>query len=139
MNCSQTRFRDHSPDFSWNFMPIPLSIAIRRAALGRCPKCGEGLLFKSYLKQVDHCAVCGEPYLHIRADDGPPWLTILVVGHIIVPLIFVMDSWTQWPIWMAASVWPAATAVLAIAVLPRAKGVFLGIIWATGSPGSERS
>lgn len=119
-------------------MQITLPIAIRRAAFGRCPKCGEGRLYKSYLKQVDRCAVCSEPYCHIRADDGPPWLTILVVGHIIVPLIFVMDSWTQWPIWMAASIWPVATALLAIAVLPRAKGVFLGIIWATGSPGSER-
>jgi uncharacterized protein (DUF983 family) len=119
-------------------MSISLPMAIRRAAMGKCPKCGEGPLFRSYLKQVDRCAVCGEPYRHIRADDGPPWLTILVVGHIIVPLVFVMDSWTHWPIWTAATVWPTATALLAIAVLPRAKGVFLGAIWATQAPGSER-
>jgi uncharacterized protein (DUF983 family) len=112
--------------------------AIRRAVLGKCQKCGKDALYKAYLKQVDHCAVCGEPYRHIRADDAPLWLTILVVGHIIVPLIFVIDGWVLWPVWVAMLVWPAATAVLALAVLPRAKGVFLAIIWATRSPGSER-
>ena len=55
-----------------------------------------------------------------------------------VPLIFVIDSWALWPVWVAMLVWPAATAVLALAVLRRAKGVFLAIIWATRSPGSER-
>lgn len=116
----------------------PVWTAIRRGVIGKCPKCGKGALYKAYLKQVDHCAVCGEPYRHIRADDAPPWLTILLVGHIIVPLIFVVDSWALWPVWVAMLVWPAATAVLALAILPRAKGVFLAIIWATRSPGSER-
>jgi len=116
----------------------PVWTAIRRGVIGKCPKCEKGALYKAYLKQVDHCAVCGEPYRHIRADDAPPWLTILLVGHIIVPLIFVVDSWALWPVWVAMLVWPAATAVLALAILPRAKGVFLAIIWATRSPGSER-
>ena len=44
--------------------------------MGKCPNCGAGALFRSYLKQVDHCAVCGESYGKIHADDGPPWLTI---------------------------------------------------------------
>ena len=114
-----------------------LSAAIRRAIMGRCPNCGTGALFKSYLKQVDHCAICGESYRNIRADDGPPWLTILLVGQVIVPLIFVVSNVVTWPLWVAMSVWPAATALLALMVLPRAKGVFLAIIWSTGSPGSD--
>src|SRR5579871_281405 len=64
----------------------PLATVIRRALLGKCPKCGKGALYRAYLKQVDSCAVCGESYRHIRAEDGPPWLTILLTGHIIVPL-----------------------------------------------------
>jgi uncharacterized protein (DUF983 family) len=117
----------------------PLPAAIRRAVMGKCPNCGKGALYKSYLKQVDHCSVCGESYGQIHADDGPPWLTILLVGHVIVPLIFIVTSVITWPLWVTMSVWPAATALLALAVLPRAKGVFLAIIWTTQSPGFEKS
>jgi uncharacterized protein (DUF983 family) len=119
--------------------PPPLPTAIRRAVLGKCPNCGKGVLYKSYLKQVDRCSVCGESYGQIHADDGPPWLTILLVGHVIVPLIFVVNSLTVWPLWVAMSVWPTLTALLALAGLPRAKGVFLAILWKTRAPGSERS
>jgi uncharacterized protein (DUF983 family) len=117
---------------------IDLPRAIWRGALRRCPRCGRGVLFKSYLKQVDACTVCHEEYAHIRADDAPPWLTILIVGHIVVPLIFVVNSWFFWPNWLVMLVWPIVTAALALTVLPRAKGIFIAIIWATRAPGSER-
>jgi uncharacterized protein (DUF983 family) len=115
------------------------SAVICRALMGKCPNCGNGALFKSYLKQVDHCANCGESYRNIHADDGPPWLTILLVGHVIVPLIFVVGNIVTWPLWVAMSVWPAVTTLLALMVLPRAKGIFLAVIWSTCSPGSENN
>lgn len=128
-----------------NFVPpiidlrqVDLRTAILRGALLRCPKCGRGLLFRAYLKQVDRCAVCHEEYAHIRADDAPPWLTILIVGHIVVPLMFIVDNWFSWPIWVEMIVWPVAIVLLALAVLPRAKGVFIAVIWATRAPGSEK-
>lgn len=106
---------------------------IDRGLLGRCPKCGHGKLFRRYLKQVDACAECGEALGHIRADDGPAWLTILVVGHIIVPLAFAVDGGKSWPFW-------AVTAVLmTLALLPRAKGIFIAFIWKTGCSGSEKN
>jgi uncharacterized protein (DUF983 family) len=117
---------------------VELPLAMWHGALLRCPRCGQGALFKAYLKQVDACAICQEEYAHIRADDAPPWLTILVVGHIIVPLIFVFDSWFSWPNWLVMVVWPTVTVLLALAGLPRAKGVFIALIWATRAPGSER-
>lgn len=119
-------------------MKVELPRAMWRGFLRRCPHCDQGVLFKAYLKQVDFCAVCHEEYAHIRADDAPPWLTILVVGHIVVPLIFVVDSWFFWPNWLVMVVWPVITVLLALAILPRAKGVFIALIWATHAPGSER-
>lgn len=116
---------------------IDLRHAIWRGVRRCCPHCGRGALFKSYLKQVDVCAICHETYAHIRADDAPPWLTILVVGHIVVPLIFIVNSWFIWPNWLVMLVWPIITAALALTILPRAKGVFIAIIWATRAPGSE--
>lgn len=112
--------------------------AIRRALRGRCPNCGEGRLFRTYLKQVERCACCGEAYGHIRADDGPPWLTILVVGHVVVPLVLYAEKYADWPLWVSMLAWPGLALALSLVVLPRAKGAFLGMLWATGAPGTSR-
>lgn len=115
-----------------------IGTVISRALLGRCPNCGRGKLFASYLKQVDRCPVCGEHYGHIRSDDAAPWLTILVVGHLLVPMIFAVERRASWPNWLSMTVWPLMALALTLAILPRAKAVFLSIIWATRAPGSER-
>ncbi len=105
--------------------------------LGRCPNCGKGRLFRSYLTQVEQCAICGEPYGHIRSDDAAPWLTILIVGHIIVPVALSIESRETLPSWVSMSLWPLLALGLSLIVLPRAKAVFLSVIWHTRSPGSE--
>lgn len=115
-----------------------LGTAIRRALLRRCPNCGQGRLFASYLKQVERCPVCEEAYGHLRSDDAAPWLTILVVGHIVVPLLLAVETRVSWPDWVSMTLWPALALALVAVVLPRAKAVFLSVIWATGSPGSAR-
>ena len=62
----------------------PAARSIRRGLLGRCPACGEGRLFASFLKPVDACSVCGEEMHHHRADDLPPYLVITIVGHLVL-------------------------------------------------------
>ena len=71
---------------------VPLGLAMKRGFLGHCPNCGKTPLFKSYLKQVAACANCGAEFSRIRADDAAPWLTIIVVGHLFLPLIFFVNS-----------------------------------------------
>jgi len=115
-----------------------LGPVVLRTLFCRCPNCGQGRLYTSYLKQVESCEVCGEAFGHIRTDDAGPWLTILVVGHIVVPLMLMAQQHTSWPTWVSMTLWPAVALVLALLVLPRAKAVFLGVIWATRAPGSEQ-
>jgi uncharacterized protein (DUF983 family) len=112
--------------------------AMWRGLKGRCPACGKAKLFASFLKQVDRCPACGEALGHVRSDDAAPWLTILVVGHIALPVILSVERYSQWPMWLAMTVWPLFALALTLAVLPRAKGFLLSIIWATGASGSER-
>ena len=114
-----------------------LGLAVRRALFGRCPKCGQGKLFASYLKQVEHCDVCREKFGHIRSDDAAPWLTILIVGHLVVPTALGVESRTTLPSWLSMTLWPVLAVCLALVVLPRAKALFLSVIWLTRSPGSE--
>lgn len=116
---------------------ISLAKAVRRGLFGRCPKCGDGKLFRAFLKPVDHCSNCREPLGHIRADDGPAWLTILVVGHLVVPILFMVEQRTTWPEWAAMTFWPALVVMLTLLLLPRSKGAFIAVIWQTKGPGSE--
>ena len=38
---------------------VPLSLAMKRGLLGRCPNCGRTALFGSYLEQIPFCPLCG--------------------------------------------------------------------------------
>jgi len=51
-----------------------------------------------YLKMVERCAICGEPYGHFRVDDAASWLTILVVGKMTVPIILLCELSFQLPL-----------------------------------------
>ena len=112
--------------------------ALIRGALGRCPRCGQGRLLHHYLKIVDRCSKCGEPYGHFRADDAPPWLTILIVGHLTVPVILVAEEYIEPPIWLALSIYVPLIVLLTLALLPRCKGIILAQLWVTKAEGSER-
>lgn len=112
-----------------------MGLAVRRGLAGRCPNCGRGRLFGSYLKQVERCQACGESFAHISADDGPAWLTILIVGHLIVAAVLTIDGWAGWPMWVSMTFYPLLAVALALALLPVAKGVFIGAIWAGEASG----
>ena len=108
--------------------------AVRRGLSLRCPNCGKGHLFRAYLKPVDACASCGEDISHIQADDGPAWLTILIVGHVLVALILTVDGWAGWPMWLSMAFYPTLGLAMCLALLPSAKGVFIAAIWAGEGP-----
>ena len=101
----------------------------------RCPKCGQGQLFQSYIKQNDHCAICHEDFSTIRADDAPPWLTILITGHIVAPWIFFFVRHEE-----ISEFWEVLSLALfcVFTILPRAKGFFIAAIWLTRQKNPER-
>jgi uncharacterized protein (DUF983 family) len=103
----------------------------------RCPNCGAGGLFRRYLKPAASCAACGESYGHIRADDFPPYLTILLVGHLVVPFILLAEQ-RGVSAWVQVAVWPALALALTLLLLPRCKGAIIGLMWSLGLAGGER-
>jgi uncharacterized protein (DUF983 family) len=111
---------------------VSRSSAILRGFLQRCPHCGKGQLFRRYLKPVESCAACGESFAHIRADDFPPHLTILAVGHIVVPLMLVADR-AGVSLTAQMAIWVPVALGLTLALLPRIKGGIIGFIWSTGA------
>ena len=108
----------------------PIWPAIRRGLRCRCPNCGKGALLRGYLKVRDTCPACGEDLHHHRADDGPAYLTILIVGHLFAPaILFVYFRWQPSP-WTMAIGFSIGVVVLSLMLLPRIKGAIVGLQWA---------
>jgi uncharacterized protein (DUF983 family) len=109
----------------------PLGLAVRRGLAGRCPRCGEGRLFRAYLKPVDACAACGEDMTPQRADDAPAYVTMLIVGHFTVAgIVAAEDLWPNSPVMLDAVVWTLFAAGASLLILPRVKGALIGYQWA---------
>ena len=113
--------------------------SVFRGACARCPNCGRGRLFRAYLKPVDACAECHESLKHIRADDGPAWLTILVVGHIVGALALHQEMTAPLPVGTSIAIFLTLSAVMIAWFLPRAKGMFVGAIWAMDATGVDKN
>lgn len=108
----------------------PLKPAMLRGWRRRCPNCGSGPMLRGYLKVRENCPVCGEAFHHHRADDGPAYLTILIVGHVMAPLILIaFTKWRPDP-WMLATVFSIGTVALSLFLLPRLKGALVALQWA---------
>lgn len=104
--------------------------AIKRGLMKKCPCCGEGTLFDGYLKVRQSCPVCREDFTPQRADDGPAYLTILVVGHIMGPLmLWFFEAYRPDPLTLA-SMFTVGAVALSLYLLPRFKGMIVGIQWA---------
>lgn len=95
----------------------------------RCPQCGEGKLFHGYISQHKTCSACHEALGHIRADDAPPWATILITGHLLVPSLVYFNEHPLFNVWAEIGVSCLIALAIAGVILPRAKGIFIAILW----------
>lgn len=109
--------------------------AMWRGTLCKCPHCGQGKMFRAYLKVADHCDVCGEQLNLHRADDFPPYIAIMIVGHILVGIMLHMDMvWHVNPLTYLYTLIPLAV-IMPLAMLPSIKGAIVGLQWANGMYG----
>jgi uncharacterized protein (DUF983 family) len=108
----------------------PLGQAMWRGFLGKCPHCGEGKLFRAYLKTVDDCAACAEPMHHHRADDLPAYLVVFIVGHVVVGAFMGMETMFALSTWQHLAIWVPITLAMTLALLQPVKGAIVGLQWA---------
>ena len=98
-----------------------------RGLRGRCPNCGEGRMFRAFLKVADHCPACGEALHHQRADDAPAYFVILIVGHIVVPLVLAVETAFAPSYWIHVALWLPLTLGLSLCLLQPIKGALVGL------------
>jgi uncharacterized protein (DUF983 family) len=110
----------------------PLRRSIFRGLCGHCPACGKGALFWKYLKVNGRCESCDTDLARYPADDGPAYVTILLIGHLVVaPMLFFSVVWKSDPLYSLPIIL-TALAVLTLGVLPRVKGGWIGLMYSLG-------
>jgi uncharacterized protein (DUF983 family) len=112
-----------------NSWPHPsMATAIGRGFLGRCPACGKTHLFRGFLRVVAECSNCGAPLGLARADDAPPYFTILITGHVVIPLLFVVDRMETLSTLAMSAIFLPLTLVMALGLLRPIKGGTVGLM-----------
>ncbi|MFA6266720.1 MAG: DUF983 domain-containing protein [Pseudolabrys sp.] len=122
------------PDRRW---PTGIFGAIGRGLRGKCPACGEGRMFRAFLKVADTCPACGEELHHHRADDFPAYLVIVITGHILVPIVLAVETEIVPPLWVSISLWPSLAFIMALGLLQPVKGAVVAIQWFGGLHGFD--
>lgn len=115
----------------------PLGTALARGVKNRCPVCGEGRLFAGFLRVVDRCRACDAPLGRIRADDAPPYFTIFLVGHVVVPLSIWVERALEPDLWVMTSGFAALSGLLAVGLIRPLKGATVGLMARLGISGAD--
>jgi uncharacterized protein (DUF983 family) len=105
-----------------------MTTAIARGIVGQCPACGKSHLFNGFLKVVPACRSCGAPLGLARADDAPPYFTIFLTGHIIIPLLYMVDRMGEPPLWLMSAIFLPLTLLMALGLIRPVKGGTVGLM-----------
>jgi uncharacterized protein (DUF983 family) len=116
-----------------------LWLAMKRGFRSRCPRCGEGRLFRAFLKVDNNCSACGLDFTPHRADDLPAYLVIVIVGHIVVPLALMIETEFSPPVALQLAIYLPLTLILSLVLLQPVKGAVVGLQWALRMHGFDES
>src|SRR5882724_10105301 len=113
--------------------------AMKRGFRCRCPRCGEGKLFRAFLKVDNSCSVCGLDYTPHRADDLPAYLVIVIVGHIVVPVVLWVETNYSPAVWLQLAIYLPLTLFASLFLLQAVKGAVVGVQWALRMHGFDEN
>jgi uncharacterized protein (DUF983 family) len=110
----------------------PFGLAIARGLRCRCPICGEGNVFNGFLRVAERCGACSAPLGRVRADDAPPYFTIFLVGHIVIPLMLWAERLWAPDMWVLAAIFLPLSAALSVGLIRPVKGATVGLLMRLG-------
>jgi uncharacterized protein (DUF983 family) len=94
---------------------------------GKCPRCGQGALFKSFIGLEKRCSACGLDYAQADAGDGPAVFVMFIVGFIAVAVAFIARFVFFAPIWLAFAISGGIAIGLSLVLLRPMKGVLVAL------------
>lgn len=110
--------------------------ALSTGLRGRCPRCGEGHLFKGFLTIAEECDACGLRFDFADSGDGPAVLIMFPVGTLVVMLWLITDAIFHLPAIVHLALWLPATVIFSLLLLRPFKGVLVNMQY--GHHGGKR-
>jgi uncharacterized protein (DUF983 family) len=108
------------------------------ALRGRCPRCGEGKLFRGLLAVAPACPRCGLDLTGEDAGDGPAVLGIFLLGALAVIAAFLVEFRLQPPLWVHVVLWPALLLPASVLVMRFGKAALVWAQWRHRAGGAPR-
>jgi len=93
----------------------------------RCPRCGEGRIFRGFLQVRRECESCGLDFSEVDTGDGPAVFVIFVVGFVVVGLAAWVELAYMPPIWVHMLLWIPAIILLSLALLRPFKATLISL------------
>ena len=109
-----------------------LWVGVGRGITRKCPACGQGALFRGYLAVIPECPSCGNDNEQYPSDDFAPYVTIFLVLHLMVPILFMADRTWDMSVAFEMAVALPLFLIATLLVLPFAKGAVIGFACARG-------
>lgn len=103
----------------------PISAGVRC----RCPNCGEGRLYRAYLKFKDRCEACGADLTVADVGDGASFFVMWVALIILAPAAMLFEMAFRPPTWVHVLIWPPAIVILCMMLLPPFKATLFALQW----------
>ncbi len=97
---------------------------------GRCPRCGEGKMFKGFITIADKCGHCGLDYKFADAGDGPAIFVMLIAGFIVVGAALWLEVSYEPPMWVYFVIFLPLTLIVCLGMLRPLKGVLVALQYA---------
>jgi uncharacterized protein (DUF983 family) len=93
-----------------------LTASVMRGLACKCPRCGQGKLYRGFLDLRPSCESCGLDYTFIDTGDGPAIFIIMIAGAIVVGCALIVEIKYRPPYWLHAMLW--LPLILATTLLP---------------------
>jgi len=93
----------------------------------RCPRCGQGKLFRAYLKVAERCSICGLDLSAEDSGDGPAVFVMFIVGFAAALLVYVLDFVVGTPYWATIGITFLVVIAGTLALLPLLKGLMIAL------------
>ena len=97
---------------------------------GRCPRCGEGRLFKGFLTVTPACDHCGLDLAFADAGDGPAVFVTLFAGFIVLGMALWVELSYEPPMWVHLLIFAPMTLIVCLGILRPLKGLLVAMQYA---------
>ncbi len=111
----------------------PPAAPVAAGLAGRCPRCGQGRLFKGYLEVRPRCEICDLDFAFADSGDGPAIFIMMLVGFIVVGGALAVEILYRPPMWVHMAIWIPLTLGLALGCLRPLKGLMIAQQYARGA------